>query len=175
MASNRDASNLLLLCLFHAWEIDAIPEMYPAEMLRLWKVDQLALYDVARERRKSWAITDAEAAEAVSPFDVAAALDKLTAVIPFNPRMRSRVEAWQLAARRGHGRRVARLTPLVPAERRDTVLAWLSLNAQPVVEVPAGQVRVLVAGMSERASRWWEEDLQQALNDEVARAAVART
>ena len=35
-ADNRDASNLLLLCLLHAWEIDAIPEQYPTEVLRAW-------------------------------------------------------------------------------------------------------------------------------------------
>ncbi|MGH3983204.1 MAG: hypothetical protein ACRDST_11090 [Pseudonocardiaceae bacterium] len=165
-ADNRDASNLLLLCLFHAWEVDDIPDQYPADMLRAWKRAQLAEYERAR---RSWQITDAEALEAVAPFDLRTAIEKIADVVPFNPRMRSRVEAWQLAVRRGHGRRVARLTPLVTAARREAVLAWMAALGDPIVDVPAGQVRVLVArlgaGKSEHASRWWEEGLQVAAND----------
>ncbi len=165
-ADNRDVANLLLLCLRHAWEIDDLHDLYPPEMLQAWKAAQLAAY---AEARKGWEITDAEAAEAVAPLDLVAAIDKLAAVVPFSPRMRSRTEAWQRAARKGRGRRVARLTPLVAPERRDALLAWMSLNPDPVPEVPAGQLRVLVArmgaGKSEHAARWWEQGLQEAAND----------
>jgi hypothetical protein len=165
-AENRDASNLLLLCLFHAWEVDDIPDQYPADMLRAWKRAQLAEYERAR---RSWQITDAEAREAVAPFDLRTAIEKAADAVAFNPRMRSRVEAWQLAVRRGHGRRVARLTPLVTAARREAVLAWMAALGDPIVDVPAGQVRVLVArlgaGKSEQASRWWEQGLQVTAND----------
>ena len=165
-ADNRDASNLLLLCLLHAWEIDAIPEQYPTEVLRAWKRDQLAEYERAR---RSWQITDTEAREALAPLDLRTAIERIAEVVPFNPRMRSPVEAWQLAVRKGHGRRVARLTPLVSPARREAVLAWMAALDDPIVDVPAGQVRVLVArlgaGKSEQAARWWEQGLQAAAND----------
>jgi hypothetical protein len=165
-ADNRDVSNLLVLCLLHAWEIDAIPEQYPSEVLMAWKRAQLAEYERARQ---GWKITDAEAREAVAPLGLGAAIEAITDVVPFNPRMRSRIEAWQLAVRRCHGRRVARLTPLVTAARRDAVLAWMTTRDDPIVHVPAGQIRVLVArlgaGKSEQADRWWEQSLQAAAND----------
>lgn len=96
-ADNRDASNLLLLCLLHAWEVDAIPEQYPAGVLRAWKRAQLDEYERVRA---AWQITDAEAQEAVAPLDLRAAIEAIADVVPFSPRMRSRVEAWQLAVRR---------------------------------------------------------------------------
>ncbi|WP_328647395.1 hypothetical protein OHS58_05765 [Amycolatopsis sp. NBC_00348] len=79
------------------------------------------------------------------------------------------VDAWQHAVRKGRGRRVARLTPLVNPARRDAVLAWMTALDDPIVDVPAGTVRVLVArlgaGKSEQAARWWEQGLQAAAND----------
>ncbi|WP_327039999.1 hypothetical protein OG400_18835 [Micromonospora ureilytica] len=165
-ADNRDVGNLLLLCFPHAWEIDQVPDEYPAEMLRSWKRDQLA--DSERAHR-SWQISDEEARVAVTPFDLDADIEKISAVLPFNPRMRSRIETWQLAIRRGHAMRVSRLTPLVPAERRPAVLAWMAARQEPLVEVPVGQVRVLVgrlgAGKSEHALRWWGQAVQVAAND----------
>ncbi len=163
---NRDVGNLLLLCLMHAWEVDETPDLYPADMLRFWKRDQLDQY---RRARKCWTITDSEAEEAVAPLDLTAAIEAISQVVPFNPRMRSRVETWQLAVRKGHGRRRARLTPLVNAVRRDAVMAWMAALDDPIVDVPAGQVRVLVArlgaGKSEQAARWWEQGLQTVVND----------
>ncbi|MGH3940195.1 MAG: hypothetical protein ACRDTG_16500 [Pseudonocardiaceae bacterium] len=44
-ADNRDASNLLLLCLPHAWEVGAIPEQYSADVVRYWKCAQLAEHE----------------------------------------------------------------------------------------------------------------------------------
>ncbi|WP_204000794.1 hypothetical protein [Virgisporangium aurantiacum] len=164
-ADNRDVGNLLLLCFPHAWEIDQVPDEYPAEMLRAWKRDQLADFERAQ---RNWQISDEEAREAVAPFDLGAVVERISAVVPFNPRMRSRIETWQLAIRRGHAMRVSRLTPLVPAERRPAVLAWMAAREDPLVEVPAGQVRVLVgrlgAGKSEQALRWWGQAVQVAAN-----------
>lgn len=51
------------------------------------------------------------------------------------------------------------------ADNRDAMAAL----GDPIVNVPAGQVRVLVArlgaGKSEQASRWWEQGLQVAVDD----------
>ncbi|OXM56072.1 hypothetical protein CFP71_14650 [Amycolatopsis thailandensis] len=165
-AENRSASNLLLLCLPHACQIDEAPESYPADVLRAWKRAQLAEYEQAR---RSWSITDAEAKAAVAPLDLEVAMKAVVDAMPFNPRMRSRGERWQLAMRRGHAQRIARLTPLVDVRRREDVLAWMARLDEPVVHVPAGQVRVLVArlgaGKSEEAARWWEEGLHEAAGD----------
>ena len=165
-ADNRNAGNLLLLCFPHAWEIDQVPDEYPAELLRAWKHEQLADYERVR---RSWSISDEEAQEAIAPFDLDSVIEKISAVVPFSPRMRGRIGNWQLAVRRGHGLRVSRLTPFVPVERRPAVLAWMAALDDPIVDVPTGQVRVLIArlgaGKSEQALRWWGQGLQDAAND----------
>jgi hypothetical protein len=166
-ADNRDVGNLVLLCFSHAWEIDQVPDEYPAEMLRSWKRTQLA---VAERAHRTWQISDDEAHESVAPFDVGTIVEKLSAVVPFNPRMRSRIETWQLAIRRGHAMRVSRLTPLVAAERRPAVIEWMAAHQEPLVEVPEGQVRVLVgrlgSGKSEHALRWWGHAVQESANNQ---------
>jgi hypothetical protein len=64
---NRSADNLLPLCEEHAFEIDATPEHFTAELLHEWKDTQLSEY---RELGKSWPLSDAEAAEvAAESFD----------------------------------------------------------------------------------------------------------
>jgi hypothetical protein len=60
--ANRSADNLLPLCEEHAFEIDATPEHFTADLLRGWKNAQLA---EALEVGKSWPLSDAEAAEVV--------------------------------------------------------------------------------------------------------------
>lgn len=162
-SENRDASNLLLLCLLHAWEIDDAPAQYPPSVLRAWKAAQLADY---RDARKNWQLSDSDVAEALTRVDIEAALREIADAVPFNPRMRSWAETWKLAVRRGHARRYARLTPLVVTERRESVLAHMASYGDAIVEVLPGQVRVLVArmgaGKSEIALRWWEQGLQEA-------------
>jgi len=59
-SQNRSAANLILLCLEHSREIDDVPEKYPAEDLRAWKVAQFAEYE---ELQRSWPITDEQASE----------------------------------------------------------------------------------------------------------------
>ncbi len=128
-ADNRSAGNLLLLCLLHAWQVDATPEPYPADVLRDWKLAQLAEYERVLQ---GWDVTDAEAVAAVGSLDLDAAMKAIADALPFNPRMRSRAEKWQLAVRRGHARRVARLTPLVDAKHREAVLEWMARLDEPV-------------------------------------------
>jgi hypothetical protein len=65
--ANRSVDNLLPLCEEHAFEIDATPDHFSANLLREWKDAQLAEY---LELGKSWPLTDAEAAEvAAESFD----------------------------------------------------------------------------------------------------------
>lgn len=63
--ANRAASNLLLLCLEHSYEIDdpALESRYDADLLRGWKAEQLAEYD---RLQQSWPINDAEVAQVVA-------------------------------------------------------------------------------------------------------------
>ncbi len=61
--ANRSADNLLPLCEEHAFEVDATPEHFTADLLRGWKKAQLA---EALEVGKSWPLSDAEAAEVVT-------------------------------------------------------------------------------------------------------------
>ena len=175
-SQNRDASNLLLLCLFHALEIDQFADEYPAEMLREWKRGQVAAYEHGRQSVK---ISDEEAEAAIGPIDLAEAIEKISAVVPFNPRMRNRAQAWQLAARKSHGLRLAHVTPFVPAPRRPAVLAWMATTDRPALEIGPGQVRVLIAqlgaGKTELALRWWEQGLLEAASDEQTEIPVFLT
>lgn len=57
---NRSSDNLVPLCEEHAFEIDATPDHFPAELLHGWKNAQLAEY---LELGKSWPLSDAEATE----------------------------------------------------------------------------------------------------------------
>lgn len=62
---NRSSANLILLCLKHADAID-LPEnadLYPADLLRQWKAEQLASYDRVVG---GWDLSDEEAAEVVA-------------------------------------------------------------------------------------------------------------
>lgn len=158
--ANRSADNLLLLCLYHAALIDETPALFPAGLLRAWKAQQIATADLVAER---FSLTDAEVNEALGLVDIKSAIDSLAAVVPFNPRMRSRFESWQRAARKGAAHRVERLTPFVRPADHDAVVTWMSMNPPVLPDVPPGAVRVLIgplgAGKSEVATRWWEDGL----------------
>lgn len=61
---NRSVDNLLLLCIEHSYEVDE-PErvnLYPAELLRNWKREQVTLSD---ERKGGWKITQSEARKVI--------------------------------------------------------------------------------------------------------------
>jgi hypothetical protein len=62
--NNRSVSNLLLLCIEHADEIDQPSRvgLYPTTLLYEWKSQQLAYFD---ERKNGWKITQAEAEEVI--------------------------------------------------------------------------------------------------------------
>ena len=56
--ANRADANLLLLCIEHSYEVDELPDQYPAELLREWKHAQLDEYEQAQ---RGWPLTDADA------------------------------------------------------------------------------------------------------------------
>lgn len=162
---NRSFDNLIPLCERHAYEIDATPQHYPADLLRSWKNLQIE----AHSRAVVLALSDAEVAElSDASFSAEGLMERLTAVLPFSARSRSRAEALDLASRSSRARSVVRLRS-TPADRVEAALAWRTQQADPVVEVPAGELRVLVASMgagkSAEAERWWSEGLTQAWAD----------
>ena len=55
---NRADANLLLLCIEHSYEVDELPDLYPAELLREWKRAQLEEHEQAQ---RGWPLTDADA------------------------------------------------------------------------------------------------------------------
>jgi pterin-4a-carbinolamine dehydratase len=59
---NRSESNLIPMCLEHAYEIDATPEQYPVELLRDWKRAQIAEHF---KMQKGWPLTDDEAQQVI--------------------------------------------------------------------------------------------------------------
>lgn len=64
---NRSEKNLLLLCIEHSYEVDDLPDQYPADLLREWKQAQIAEHERAQ---RGWPLTDADAGrvlEASSP------------------------------------------------------------------------------------------------------------
>ncbi|MFF2308202.1 hypothetical protein ACFVVP_37570 [Streptomyces sp. NPDC058128] len=162
---NRDFGNLIPLCERHAYEIDATPQHYPAGLLRSWKKMQIE----AHSRAVGLTLSADEVAEVTAAsFSMEGLIERLTAVMPFSARSRSRAEALALASRSSQARSVVRLRS-TPADRVGAALAWKAQHADPVVEVPAGALRVLVApmgaGKSEEAERWWNEGLTQAWVD----------
>lgn len=171
---NRGYGNLILLCLKHALEIDETPDLYPAEVLREWKRVQVATQEQAAKALPP--LSDAEAEEVIRR---SFSLDELTvavaAAVPFSARSRSRDQALDRAVRQSAARRTSRLLA-VPPGRLNAVLAWMSENADTVVDVPEGQIRVLAApmgaGKSEAASRWWDEGLLAAQADDETEIPV---
>ncbi|MGW4897514.1 hypothetical protein ACWEQL_35480 [Kitasatospora sp. NPDC004240] len=92
--------------------------------------------------------------------------------VPPSLRSRSRTEALEVAGRESLSRSTMRLRS-TPAERKGAVLAWMAGRTDPVVDVPEGSLRVLLApmgaGKSEEAERWWSQGLTRAwTNDEAA-------
>lgn len=55
---NRADANLLLLCIEHSYEVDELPDLYPAGLLREWKRAQL---DEHEQAQRGWPLTDADA------------------------------------------------------------------------------------------------------------------
>jgi hypothetical protein len=163
--ANRGFDNLILLCERHASEIDITPEHYPAEVLREWKRIQIEGHSRARHLALSDAETDEVAKASFSAEDL---MERLTAVLPFSARSRSRAEALVLAFRSSLARSKVRLRS-TPADRVESALAWKARECTPAVDVPQGAVRVLVApmgaGKSEKAEQWWSEGLTAAWRD----------
>lgn len=55
---NRGSANLLVLCIEHSYEIDDLPDLYPAELLRQWKQAQLDEYELVQ---RNWTLSEADA------------------------------------------------------------------------------------------------------------------
>lgn len=161
---NRAPSNLLLLCMPHAWEIDNLIHQFPADLLREWKKQQI---EAAAHAQTTVTMSSAEVDAALAPVNLQAFVDAVAAVVPFHPGLRTRAQAWQVATRKAMGWRLARLTPMVAPEDRETAMMWMATVESPTIVVPPGQVRVLTgamgAGKTEHAIRWWEEGLQDAI------------
>ncbi|PWC06668.1 HNH endonuclease signature motif containing protein [Mycetocola zhujimingii] len=65
---NRSASNLVLLCIEHSYEVDDFPVQFPADMLRKWKQSQLEEY---QQIQRGWPLSDAEAGQAIGASSAA--------------------------------------------------------------------------------------------------------
>jgi hypothetical protein len=169
---NRGYDNLILLCIEHSYEIDEIPGRYPPELLRDWKRIQVKAQEQAA--RKLPSLTDDEAADVGRlSFSMEDLPDAIRAALPFPTRTRE--EALDRAVRESAARRKTRLLA-VPDDRQGAVVGWMAEHSDPVVEVPEGKVRVLVApmgaGKSEQALRWWDEGLAEAQNDPTVEIPV---
>ena len=96
-------------------------------------------------------------------------LTALASMMPFSRRSRSRAEAIRVLRADLGAKRRTRLRALVPGARLDDVLEWMRSTTESAVEVPAGQLRVLVApmgsGKTEKAMRWIEQGIDSATVD----------
>ncbi|MCX2950196.1 HNH endonuclease signature motif containing protein [Lentzea sp. NEAU-D7] len=162
--------NLLLLCGVHHKPVDDHESTYSIDELLDWK------------RLQTAGGTGLELADHQLSQVIRFLSEVARGVVQSGLRMRSRADALDIAARKARARRVDRLIPFVPEERLDAVLAWMKGLDDPIVDVPAGSVRVLVAplgaGKSEQALRWWEDGLQTAADDpehELPQYFTART
>ncbi|MFI8076277.1 hypothetical protein ACIF85_47410 [Streptomyces sp. NPDC086033] len=122
-----------------------------------------------RSQAVGLALSDAEVAQAAAvSFSMDDLVERLSAIVPFTPRLRSREEGLDLALRSCRARSRVRLRS-TPADRVRAVLGWMAEHAGPVVTVSEGALRVLIApmgaGKSEEAERWWSQGLTQAWAD----------
>jgi hypothetical protein len=163
---NRGFGNLILLCKPHASEIDDTPQHFPAELLREWKRAQVEVQQRAAITQP--ALTEAEVGEVLrQSFSLDEVVDAIAARLPFSPRLRTRDEALDHAVRESLARRRTRLP--VADDKLDAVLVWMAEHADPLVQVPDGALRVLIApmgsGKSELAACWWDAGLAAAQAD----------
>lgn len=79
---NRSASNLVLLCIEHSYEVDEHPDRYPAETMHEWKSAQLREHDVLQ---KAWPLDDVEVGRVMqasfSPAEAYQQVSLVTAVV----------------------------------------------------------------------------------------------
>ncbi|BAJ29067.1 MULTISPECIES: hypothetical protein [Kitasatospora] len=168
--ANRSYENLILMCERHASEIDTTPGRYPQEQLLEWKQRQS---EESERAVAALSATNGAGLEGSPAFlSLGELIERLQKMVPSSVSSRSRAEALEIASRESRGRSLVRLRS-TPAERKDAVLGWKAGQADPVVEVPDGTLRVLVApmgaGKSETAERWWDQGLTHAwTDDEVA-------
>jgi hypothetical protein len=75
---NRGPGNLLLLCIEHSYEVDELPDRFPADLLRDWKQTQLDEYERVQ---RSWPIDDAQAWRVLEASSREAAQQQAGAVV----------------------------------------------------------------------------------------------
>lgn len=155
---NRAFDNLILLCIEHSYEIDEVPDLFPADMLREWKAAQIAEYD---SLQRNWPISDDEATEVLVASE---SFDALHA--PSTVELIRRVEALRLVAERTRGvtRSWARRWQQLREQTRRSFSMWDD-DGNPVYVEP-----------SEMEVRPMREGIQSALTaalDEVGPAAEA--
>lgn len=96
-------------------------------------------------------------------------LARLIKKLPFSKQSRNRADKIRILRANLVARRQTRLKPLVPESRLNVVLEWMSRSDEPIVDIPAGELRVLIgamgAGKTERATRWIEEAIDHASTD----------
>lgn len=92
---NRSATNLLLLCIRHSYEVDDDEERFPPTLLREWRVAQRQDFTT---RRQAWTITDDQAHEIAqqSFASPAVAAPILTAVVRAAERLVLRASSTRL-------------------------------------------------------------------------------
>ena len=80
--ANRSASNLVLLCIEHSYEVDEHPDLYPAETMLEWKSAQLREHD---ELQKAWPLDEVEVGRVMqasfSPAEAYQQTSLVTAVV----------------------------------------------------------------------------------------------
>lgn len=145
---NRSATNLIPLCLEHAFEIDQKPELFPADLLRDWKAGQLAEF---KALHKSWPLTDDEADEvrsqsfgarehghaAAASQTVMSAMTEVGGLLEAAPTARRVPAAVAAEWRRRH------------AEANATTIAYDMDGERLQVELPYGERRELRARMEQ--------------------------
>lgn len=153
-ADNRTGGNLIPLCLDHAYEVDNVSDVvFTADLLRSWKVAQIAEYD---SLQRNWTINDDEAAEVIgeSFYGHASVVVSVgaTAVVDVARQVNALIA---VASRRRES-------------LADFALAWRDWRAQSTMQIraydPESGERLLVEP-PRIETRKWEERLVQMLTE----------
>ncbi len=123
---NRSDANLLLLCIEHSYEVDELPDLYPAALLRQWKQAQL---DEQERAQRGWPLTDADAGRVLEASSRAVEHHHAAAVV----RTVQAAERLALAARRTRSGPAAEATAWRAAPIRARVIFHMGRRRQPAL------------------------------------------
>lgn len=144
--NNRSDANLLLLCIEHSYEVDELPDLYPAELLREWRQAQL---DEHGQAQRGWPLTDADAGRVLEASSQAVEHHHAGAVVGA---VRA-AERLVLAARRARSGPAARAAEwrAVRIRARNSFTSWdqdgNALYAEPSRLETQQQMAVLLAAL----------------------------